>query len=63
MARFVDTVPTEDKKKILDLYYGKGDNRANAMDRWEISKAMGKKYTPAQIYSVILDDIDGEDNG
>ena len=61
MARYADKAPQEDKQKILDLYYGRnGKKIAEALDRWQIAQKMGNKYTPAQIYSIILADMSGE---
>lgn len=64
MTRYVDKVPQEDKQKILDLYYGRnGTKLSEALDRWQIAKKMNNKYTPAQIYSIIIEDMDkGADN-
>lgn len=64
MTRYADKVPQEDKQKILDLYYGRNRKKnTEALDRWQIAKRMGDKYTPAQIYSIILTDMDkGADN-
>lgn len=59
--KYADTISKEDREKILDLYYGrKQGDKANTPDRWEISKAMGGKFTPAQIYAVILADMENE---
>lgn len=64
MTQYVDKVPQEDKQKILDLFYGRnGTKLSEALDRWQIAQRMDNKYTPAQIYSIILDDMDkGVDN-
>lgn len=63
MTRFVDSIPQEDKQKILDLYYGRGRKKLHeALNRWQIAKAMGNKYTPAEILSVIYSDIEGADD-
>ncbi len=61
MTRYADKTPEEDKQKILDLYYGRnGKKLSEALDRWQIAQRMGNKYTPAQIYSIILADMSGE---
>ncbi len=64
MTRYADKVPQEDKQKILDLYYGRnGTKLSEALDRWQIAQRMGNKYSPAQIYSIIIDDMNkGADN-
>ena len=63
MTRYADTVPLADKKQILDLYYGNGKLH-EALNRWQIAQKMHNKYTPAQIYSVILADAEkGDTNG
>lgn len=57
--KYADTVSTADKKQILDLYYGnKIGEKHEALNRWQIAKRMNNRYTPAQIYSIILDDIE-----
>lgn len=59
MTRYADKVPQEDKQKILDLYYGRSGTRlSEALDRWQIAQKMHNKYSPAQIYSIIIDDMD-----
>lgn len=59
--KYADTVSKEDKEKVLDLYYGRNQcEKANTLDRWEIAKAMGGKFTPAQIYAIILADMESE---
>ena len=64
MTKYADTVPANDKKKILDLYYGVGLSKVHEpLNRWQIAEAMNNKYTAAQVYSIILDTIDdGEPN-
>ena len=64
MTRYTDKVPQEDKQKILGLFYGRnGTKLSEALDRWQIAKKMNNKYSPAQIYSIILEDMDkGADN-
>lgn len=65
MTKYADTVPQSDKQAILDLYYGKTRGKLQEpLDRWAISKKLNGKYTPSQIYSIIIDDMDkGGDNG
>lgn len=59
MTKFINTIPNQDKEKILDLYYGRGNEKLReALNRWQIAKKMNNKYSPAQIFSVILEDID-----
>ena len=61
MKKYADTVSAQDKKQILDLYYGRGaKEKREALNRWQIAKRMDNRYTPAQILSVILDDIEKE---
>ena len=64
MTRFADTVPQEDKEKILDLFYGRNTGRLHdALDTDEISKRLGRKYTSAEVKAVIYAEIDkGEKN-
>ena len=60
MTKYADTVPASDKKKILDMYYGRGEftNSKIVETTHQMSKLMKFKYTKAQIRSVILDDIE-----
>lgn len=59
MTRYTDKVPQEDKQKILDLYYGRsGTKSSEALDRWQIAQKMNNKYSPAQIYSIIIEDME-----
>lgn len=62
MTRFTDKVPEEDKKKILDLFYGRnGVKFREVLDTEQIAQRMDNKYTSAQVKSVIYSDIEGDD--
>lgn len=65
MTKYADTVPASDKKKILDMYYGRCDFKGLKIvyTTHEMSRIMKGKYTKAQIKSVILDDIMKDEGG
>ena len=60
--KYADTVPVDDKERILDMYYGRGDFKGLKIvySTREMSRLMKGKYTSAQIKSVIFADIDKE---
>ena len=59
MTKYADTIPSEDKEYILDMYYGRGNFKGLKIvyTTHEMSRIMKGKYTKAQIRSVILDDM------
>jgi len=62
MTRYVDKVPQADKEKILDLFYGRNTGGLrDALTLDEISRKMNGEYTPAQIKSIVMADIDGSE--
>ena len=60
MTKYADTVPTADKKRILDMYYGRGefDGLKIVENTYQMARNMKGKYTEAQIKAVIFDDIE-----
>lgn len=58
--KYTDRVPNADKEQILDMYYGRGNFKGLKIvyTTHEMARIMKGKYTPAQIKSVIFEDID-----
>lgn len=59
MKPYALTIPQEDRKKILDLFYGIGVPAI--MDIEQITIEMNGKYTEAQVRSVIRYEFREED--
>lgn len=60
MKPYALTIPQEDRKKILDLFYGIGIT--NTLDIDQIVSEMNGRYTEAQVRSVIRYEFREEDD-
>lgn len=60
MSKYANTIPAEDEKRILDLFYR--PSTATALSLEEIAEKMQNKYTPAQIKSIIFNDIEKKED-
>lgn len=60
MTKYADTVPNQDKERILDMFYGRGNYSGTKIieDTERMKRIMKNKYTEAQIKAVIFDDVD-----